>query len=191
MSFEPFAYGTVFGSLLVGDALPPLGPGRSNGAVKTALSKLTVEAAFAGRRLMDAQAAKCCLAGVWLWHDYLDESHRISQDIATSEGSYWHAIMHRREPDYGNAKYWLRRVGQHAIFPALGASVRNVAAAETLDERAAFLDRQATWDPFAFVELCEQIACGQPLANNLARRAARCEWQLLFDHCYRQAVGGK
>ena len=52
--------------------------------------------------------AACCLAGVWLLHDYLDESHTISQRIDTPSGSFWHGIMHRREGDFSNAKYWFR-----------------------------------------------------------------------------------
>ena len=45
--------------------------------------------------------AACCLCGLWLLHDFLDESHSLSQEITTDTGSYWHGIMHRREPDYG------------------------------------------------------------------------------------------
>src|SRR5579864_8970854 len=42
----------------------------------------------------DAAAA---LAGLWLWLDGLDECHRIVQDIASPTGSFWHAILHRRQ----------------------------------------------------------------------------------------------
>src|SRR5208282_3154263 len=44
------------------------------------------------------------LAGLWLWHDGLDESHRISQGLSSPAGSFWHAIMHRREGDFSNSK---------------------------------------------------------------------------------------
>src|SRR4051794_32254466 len=52
-----------------------------------------------------AQPAELLVAGLWLWHDWLDESHRISQRVETADGSYWHAIMHRREGDFSNSKY--------------------------------------------------------------------------------------
>ena len=70
-----------------------------------------------------------CIAGLWLLWDYLDESHHVSQSLETPEGSYWHGIMHWREPDYGNSKYWFRRVGQHAIFPQLAVQARQLATA--------------------------------------------------------------
>src|SRR5277367_1162697 len=41
--------------------------------------------------------AKAMLAGLWLWHDWLDQSHEISQSLHSATGSFWHAIMHRRE----------------------------------------------------------------------------------------------
>ncbi|MCC9640753.1 hypothetical protein LOC71_00585 [Rhodopirellula sp. JC740] len=58
-------------------------------------------------------------SGLWLLAGDLDRSHTISQDEGSSEGSFWHGIMHRREGDFGNAKYWFRRVGRHSILSDL------------------------------------------------------------------------
>ncbi len=49
-------------------------------------------------------------AAIWLYVDDLDRSHKISQSISGPVGAYWHGIMHRREGDFWNAKYWLRQV---------------------------------------------------------------------------------
>src|SRR5438874_740571 len=78
--------------------------------------------AFPPSAVRDQDMAAACLAGLWLYHDFLDEAHRISQELDTTTGSYWHGLVHRREPDFSNAKYWFRRVGDHAIFPALQAA---------------------------------------------------------------------
>jgi hypothetical protein len=181
-------YGPVFARLIT-DRLSALGPGSPNLAVRPQLTALTADTAFAGKRIADEDAARCCLSAVWLWHDFLDESHTISQEIDTIDGSYWHGIMHRREPDYGNAKYWFRRVPQHPIFEPLTAAARELSAQASLDAPASFLAQQPKWDPFRFVDLCEAIARGRSTAERSAREIARVEWQLLFDHCYRQAVG--
>lgn len=170
------------------DRHPVLGPGTPNRAARPQLAVLTLERLFAGQRLADEDAARCCLAGLWLAHDFLDESHAISQEIGSVEGSYWHAIMHRREPDYWNSKYWFRRVPQHAIFGPLAAAARELAAKHPPDAAAEFLGQQASWDSFQFVDLCEAIARGKSRCEQLAREVAQAEWRLLFEHCYRAAL---
>jgi hypothetical protein len=189
-SFDPTQYGAVFASLLDPERPDDLGPGRPNSAARGALENLTLESAFGGQKLVDRSAAKCCLSGVWLLHNFLDESHSISQEIETSDGSYWHGIMHRREPDYGNAKYWFRRVGNHPVFASLAVEAGAIAEKETsLDSHAAWLAKGGPWDPYQFVDLCEKVARGRSTAGDLCLRIARVEWRLLFDHCYREALG--
>ena len=41
-------------------------------------------------------AADAMLAGLWLWHDGLEESHTLSQKLDSPDGSYWHARLHYR-----------------------------------------------------------------------------------------------
>jgi hypothetical protein len=188
MGLEKAAYGPEIEGLIT-ERLPVLGPGSPNESMRSRLSGLTVEKAFAGRQVVDQEAARCCLSALWLWHDFLDESHRISQEIDSVDGSYWHGIMHRREPDYGNAKYWFRRVPSHAIFEPLTAAARERSMKAQLDEPAKFLATQKSWDAYRFVDLCEAIARGRSRCEQLTREIARIEWQLLFDHCDRQAVG--
>ena len=68
----------------------------------------TMQAAdlFGGEGIASRDDAECVRSGLFLYFSALDESHRISQGIATSSGSYWHGIMHRQEGDWSNAKYW-------------------------------------------------------------------------------------
>ncbi len=90
--------------LLTPEQLCPLGPGQPDEAMRGRLATLTPEALLAPHRVHDRDMARCCLAGLWLYHNFLDESHALSQDIATPTGSYWHGLMHRREPDFWNPK---------------------------------------------------------------------------------------
>jgi hypothetical protein len=188
MSPEPSRYGDAISAVLT-PRVPDLGPGTPEAAARHQLSALTLKRAFAGRHIVNEDAARCCLSGLWLLHDFLDESHAISQEIHTVDGSYWHGIMHRREPDYGNAKYWFRRVPRHAIFEPLAEAARKLATATTLDDPAEYLVTQDAWNAFRFVDLCEAIVRGRSQCENLARQIARREWELLFDHCYRHTIG--
>jgi hypothetical protein len=187
MDFNRLAYGPAI-AVLLDERLPALGAGTPNEIARPKLIALALNRSLAGAKIVDFEASRCVFSGLWLWHDFLEESHHISQDIDSAEGSYWHAIMHRREPDYGNAKYWFRRMGQHGVFGPLAAAARELAGQAQLDAPAAFLATQKHWDAFAFVELCEAIARGRSRCEQLAREIARAEWRLLFDHCYRQAI---
>jgi hypothetical protein len=56
-------------------------------------------------------------AGLHHLNDDLDRAHALAQ---AHEGDktcdYWHAIVHRREGDFDNAKYWLRKMGRHPVL---------------------------------------------------------------------------
>ena len=124
------------------------------------------------------------MSGLWLYFCGYDESHSLSQDIGTVEGSFWHGILHRQEPDGGNASYWFRRVGKHPVFPGLLAAAHAIAEAHP----DADLQFGQAWDPFAFIDICER-ARRQP--GSALERAAleiqRAEWQRLFDYCARRS----
>jgi hypothetical protein len=164
--FDPYKYGPVFTELLQVDRARSLGAGTPETSLRAALDALTVVAAFAHAGVADEAMAKCCVSGTWLLCDYLDESHTISQGIATPSGSFWHAIMHRREGDFSNAKYWFRRVGGHPVYERLA------------DECGA-----DSWDPMAFVDACQQAVRGGAEVER-CRELQQREWEMLFDYCY-------
>ena len=61
---------------------------------------------------------KLLLGGLWYAVDELDAAHEFFQNDPTPEGSYWHGMLHRREGDFFNARYWFQRAGRVASLPA-------------------------------------------------------------------------
>ncbi|SVC14658.1 uncharacterized protein METZ01_LOCUS267512, partial [marine metagenome] len=87
--------------------LPPLSPTEEWSSRLTArLENYSLGDLFDGFAVTDSEFGECVKSGLLLWNDALDSSHKIVQNIGTKTGNYWHAIMHRRENDYSNAKYW-------------------------------------------------------------------------------------
>ena len=171
-------YSVAVRDLLADDRLGPLGPGLPNEAVRGKLEHLTIAELLAPAKVRRPEFAQACLAALWLYHDFLDESHTLSQSIHTPEGSYWHGIMHRREPDASNAAYWFRRVGDHPIFPVLAREAQSLGYQGSVDH----------WDPFQFIDRCEQSRGSDTPEEEALRRVQLREWELLFDYCYRQAL---
>jgi hypothetical protein len=168
--FNPDDYGPVIASLLNEERLSPLGPGRPNTSREGELKRATVDAMFAHAGIAESSMAEACRSGLWLYHDFLDESHTISQDIPSATGSFWHGIMHRREPDFGNAKYWFRRVGDHTVFPFLASAARELAGQAKGLRKTRWLVSASAWEPFDFVDLCEESCDAYGPDHDLFRR---------------------
>jgi hypothetical protein len=185
--FDPSRYAPAIAELLSEPWTPPLDVGELNPNVKVRPQSLTNEDAFAPHRVTDEGMANACRSGLWLYHNFLDEAHQIAQELHTPTGSYWHALMHLREPDFENAKYWFRRVGVHPIYESLRQAARELAT--DASPCAAFLRTQSAWDPFAFVDLCATALVSRMDSAELCVRVTKRQWELLFDWCYRQAIG--
>ena len=115
--------------------------------------------------ILNHDMAACCQSGLWLLHNFLQESHDISQSIHSTEGSWWHAIMHRSEGDFSNAKYWYRRVGEHEAFSNI----------------------ETNFDPIAFVDQCQHDYRDGNLSDQ-TQETAFAEWKALFDFCHQNAT---
>ena len=87
-------------------------------------------------------AAPLIKAGLHLLNDDIHNCHIIAQEHENSDGNYWHAILHRREPDYWNSKYWYKRVADHPVIHNMQKE-------------------KPGWDPFNFVDQCEKFNTAQ------------------------------
>jgi hypothetical protein len=166
--------------------MAPLGAGVIESSIEERLEALTPDD-ICGREPISPIHAEACRAGLWLAFGQLDRAHTVAQGIATAEGSFWHAIMHRREPDYANSKYWFAKVGRHAIDDDLAAAGKILAAG--VPAAPDWMRTGAPWDAARFVDFVEAAVGGDPAAHPLAVGLQDAEWQLLFAYCWRLAVG--
>jgi hypothetical protein len=175
VSFHSADYGPAIASVLAtaGDGLRPMPlvrSGASSAETSAPVSKLDVDATVR--------------AGLYLYLGCWDDAHNTADSVENADGYFWHAIVHRQEPDACNAGYWFRKTGSHPVFPKLAASAGQ-----------AGYDAGAEWDPYRFVDFCGQVqsqagkAQGQSAEERVAMEVQLLEWQLLFDYCARSARG--
>ena len=189
------AIAEVIGKLEAGNPLPPLVPQKAwSSELTDTLEAASLDELFDGASLKNTTFAEAIKSGLLLWNDALDESHTISQGLADQTGSYWHGIMHRREPDYPNSKYWFGRVGSHPIFPALrerSLELYNETAnpSDALTEIGEAIAAQENWDSYQFVDWCQ--AAGDDSDSDVTgflQQVQAEEIKLLLAYSYRNAV---
>jgi hypothetical protein len=170
-----------FKKLLAPGGLPELGPGPRAGTLPHAALNEALDPLL-GNASLPPISRNLVRALILLWHDQMDAAHEIAQAIENADGSFVHGILHRREPDYGNAAYWFRRVGRHECFPQIASRVTELLKSK--NERRDELLPKGAWDPFAFIDLCERMA-GKPPSNvqvALLREIQGIESKVLLEH---------
>src|SRR5438067_2176807 len=137
MMFDPKAYGATVAEILELDAngqrLMPLAGGLCSAP------QIPFKIETAGIRLLfpNSYAPEAALCGLYLYFSCREQAHEVAQTLETVEGSFWHGIVHRQEPDASNARYWFGRVRSHPVYPELAR------AAEKYPE----LSMKGNWDP--------------------------------------------
>ncbi len=164
--------------ILTENANLPIGLTRSGACDRQSARLLTSSSPAA--LFPNARHPEAAVSGLLLLLGCWEESHNLSQDVSSPEGSYWHAIAHRIQPDSSNAGYWFRRVGDHPIFGPLHQSAAKILQAEP----AVPWTLKPAWDPFLFIQWCEEArSTADPDKTNVALQIQMAEWELLFSWC--------
>ncbi len=162
---------------------PELGQGPRTQVKALALIQEDLSLFFANQRIESGRAVRL-RATALLYNDHHDEAHDLVQDLSDTDGALIHGILHRREPDYWNAKYWFRRFVAHPAHLAMGRRLASLARTPAEVESVKALTLPGAFDPFAFVDAVESVAKaphGGAMTQWL-RRVQHAEFEELVNH---------
>jgi hypothetical protein len=116
---------------------------------------------------------------LYYYHNALDYSHKEVQKVDGDTAAYWHGMVHRREGDFENARHWMRRAGEHPAFQEM---------LHRASDGSPNMARQPNWDPFLFINLCEQFRFGEISYKKELSHLQREEFAVMFDYVWRRCV---
>lgn len=125
------------------------------------------------------------LASLWLLEGDLDSAHTHAQKWDSLHGCCWHAIMHRREGDWDNAKYWYQRASKSPVISNFRQTILTQHYYRIVTPE---LVRPVKVDEFLddWVDIHQKAV--QPSAPENLVKTLRgldwIEWQLLLAHCF-------
>ncbi len=138
------------------EELPELSAGPRSKVLETRSLNRQLDQLLDGRALPDESSA-LLRAVALLYHDQHDPAHDLVADRNDVTSAFIHGILHRREPDYWNARYWFRRCEMHSAYSILAGNIaRWNGPGEPETIRGLILP--GSFDPFAFVDACERHA---------------------------------
>jgi hypothetical protein len=144
------------------------------------ISKADDATLLGGKSISDTAMVKLVRGGLLYAVDAIDAAHRFFQDESSDLGSYWHGMVHRREGDFDNARYWFRRAGRLAFFSELHSESCS---------HSATMARQDQWDTYLLTGLCERVKFGEAESTAECVALQRAEFHAVFDYTWRKAVG--
>jgi len=129
----------------------------------------------------------CLHAALWLLADNLNESHIVCQNIPTHHGSAWHALLHRREGDFSNSKYWWRRCPDLPWHNLTGQIHAALAPLNPPAALASWANKHA-YDPAGFVDIvASHVRQPSPCLTSALVIIQRLEWLALFADSWQSA----
>jgi hypothetical protein len=137
------------------------------------------QALSGGKTIGNREMFSLVRGGLFYALDALDDCHALFQEAKSDEGSYWHGMMHRREGDFDNARYWFRRAGTLPVFNAMH---------RTATEVSPTMGKQNNWDAYLLTGQCEQARFGAEELEPELLKLQRVEFDVLFDYCWRKSA---
>lgn len=101
-------------------------------------------------------SARAWKASLHLWNDNLSAAHDIVEHMNTPTGAALHGIVHRREGDFDNARYWFRMAGDHPAFHGLQSRAVSFLQGQRtvpgpLKDVFVQIAAQGSWNPYLFI----------------------------------------
>ena len=120
---------------------------------------------------------------LYLYLDCFEEAHNVANEReGTWEGNWLHAMLHRREPDAVNSKYWYARVkAPEGAYRSIGWAVLEVLGQKPpkgFEDLARKVHKSCLWEPDPFVDLCDKVRVEDPASApyRLLVRLQETEW---------------
>ena len=143
------------------------------------IREATDEAILGGVQPLPQAPLPLLRAGLFYYHNALEDSHREVSKTESAAASYWHGMVHRREGDFDNARYWMRRTGEHPTFQEMQSRA---------SDASPHMAKQMGWDPYLFIHLCEQYKYGETDYKKEIGHLQKVEFSVIFDYVWRQCV---
>jgi len=121
-----------------------------------------------------------------LWYDYLEPAHQLAQDERTPEFNYFHAIVHRREGDFFNSRFWLRQIdNRHIAMIDIAKEVRTF-----LNEKGELqlLDEIVKDDGWLSLEFLEEVMKASKLERTSPQVKLLTQIQTIEFACWRRFI---
>ncbi len=142
----------IIARLLGRQSLPPLSPQHAwHPGLARDIADLPLET-IAGNLPDGKLSAPAWKAALHLWNDDLEAAHELVQELHSATGSALHGIVHRREGDYDNARYWFVRAGDHPAYHGLQSRAALLLAGEQMPagqigQALKAMHGQGSWNP--------------------------------------------